>query len=176
MCGAILCPAEIRSCRIVWCVLQREHIAENHCDFLVKCFQRLLSTQFIQRAFEHFYCAFSKDILPFLYPDTALKNKMNIVIEQNGGFLLGTPGYDLCHQIVIKKCVICIISSYQPFQWIVPGCLMGGEKKKSEKARIRRGINVLVSTPGRLVDHINTTQSLAFSRVKWVVLDEADRY
>ncbi|XP_071509698.1 ATP-dependent DNA helicase DDX31-like [Diadema antillarum] len=63
----------------------------------------------------------------------------------------------------------------KPFQWVVPGCLMGGERKKSEKARLRRGINILVSTPGRLVDHINSTKSLSFSRVKWVILDEADR-
>lgn len=42
--------------------------------------------------------------------------------------------------------------------------------------RIRKGINVLVSTPGRLVDHIKHTLSLAFSAVRWLVLDEADRW
>ena len=35
------------------------------------------------------------------------------------------------------------------FHWIVPGNLMGGEKKKSEKARLRKGITILVATPGR---------------------------
>ncbi|XP_077570422.1 ATP-dependent DNA helicase DDX31 isoform X1 [Stigmatopora nigra] len=63
----------------------------------------------------------------------------------------------------------------KPFTWIVPGILMGGEKRKSEKARLRKGINILVSTPGRLVDHINHTLSMAFSAVRWLVLDEADR-
>lgn len=63
----------------------------------------------------------------------------------------------------------------KPFTWIVPGVLMGGEKRKAEKARIRKGINVLVSTPGRLLDHIQHTLSLAFSAVRWLVLDEADR-
>ncbi|XP_002732540.2 ATP-dependent DNA helicase DDX31-like [Saccoglossus kowalevskii] len=63
----------------------------------------------------------------------------------------------------------------QPYHWLVPGCIMGGEKKKSEKARIRKGINILVATPGRLVDHLEHTESLKLSRVKWVVLDEADR-
>ena len=33
---------------------------------------------------------------------------------------------------------------------IVPGMLMGGEKKKSEKARLRKGVNILIGTPGRL--------------------------
>ncbi|XP_066568749.1 ATP-dependent DNA helicase DDX31 isoform X2 [Amia ocellicauda] len=63
----------------------------------------------------------------------------------------------------------------KPFTWIVPGVLMGGEKRKSEKARLRKGINILISTPGRLVDHINNTQSISFSDVHWLILDEADR-
>ncbi|KAJ8413871.1 hypothetical protein AAFF_G00064690 [Aldrovandia affinis] len=63
----------------------------------------------------------------------------------------------------------------KPFTWIVPGVLMGGEKRKSEKARLRKGINILISTPGRLVDHIKNTLSIAFSAVQWLVLDEADR-
>lgn len=41
--------------------------------------------------------------------------------------------------------------------------------------RLRKGINILVSTPGRLVDHIKNTLSIAFSAVRWLVLDEADR-
>lgn len=42
--------------------------------------------------------------------------------------------------------------------------------------RLRKGINILVSTPGRLVDHIRNTLSMAFSAVRWLVVDEADRY
>ncbi|XP_030647617.1 probable ATP-dependent RNA helicase DDX31 [Chanos chanos] len=63
----------------------------------------------------------------------------------------------------------------KPFTWIVPGVLMGGEKRKAEKARLRKGINILISTPGRLVDHIKNTLSIAFSAVRWLILDEADR-
>ncbi|XP_018421259.1 PREDICTED: probable ATP-dependent RNA helicase DDX31 [Nanorana parkeri] len=63
----------------------------------------------------------------------------------------------------------------KPYSWIVPGVLMGGEKRKSEKARLRKGINILISTPGRLVDHINSTKSIHFTRVRWLIVDEADR-
>ncbi|XP_049751099.1 LOW QUALITY PROTEIN: probable ATP-dependent RNA helicase DDX31 [Elephas maximus indicus] len=63
----------------------------------------------------------------------------------------------------------------KPFTWIVPGVLMGGEKRKSEKARLRKGINILISTPGRLVDHIRSTKNIHFSRIRWLILDEADR-
>jgi len=42
--------------------------------------------------------------------------------------------------------------------------------------RLRKGINILVATPGRMIDHIENTQNLALGHVKWLVLDEADRY
>ncbi|XP_040488044.1 LOW QUALITY PROTEIN: probable ATP-dependent RNA helicase DDX31 [Ursus maritimus] len=63
----------------------------------------------------------------------------------------------------------------KPFTWIVPGVLMGGERRKSEKARLRKGINILISTPGRLVDHIKSTKNIHFRRIQWLILDEADR-
>ncbi|KAF3909849.1 hypothetical protein ABW21_db0204874 [Orbilia brochopaga] len=47
--------------------------------------------------------------------------------------------------------------------------------KKSEKARIRKGGNILVATPGRLADHLVNTASLDVGHVKWLVLDEGDR-
>ncbi|KAF0022510.1 hypothetical protein F2P81_025136 [Scophthalmus maximus] len=70
---------------------------------------------------------------------------------------------------------VIIVPTREPFTWIVPGVLMGGEKRKAEKARLRKGINILVSTPGRLVDHIQHTLSIVFSSVRWLILDEADR-
>lgn len=59
--------------------------------------------------------------------------------------------------------------------WVVPGVLMGGEKKKSEKARIRKGLNIVVGTPGRFIDHLEHTASFTLHRVTWLVIDEADR-
>lgn len=41
--------------------------------------------------------------------------------------------------------------------------------------RLRKGINILISTPGRLVDHIKSTKNIHFSRIQWLVVDEADR-
>ena len=79
LCGATLRLVEVTSCRIIWCVVQREHIVENRCDLLgFKCFQRLLSMQFIQnKSFWKFYCAFYKDILHFLNPNKTQENKIN---------------------------------------------------------------------------------------------------
>lgn len=59
--------------------------------------------------------------------------------------------------------------------YVVPGVVAGGEKKKLEKARLRKGVNVLVGTPGRMLDHIKTTECLDLLEVRWVVLDEGDK-
>jgi ATP-dependent RNA helicase DDX31/DBP7 len=80
------------------------------------------------------------------------------------------PTRELSTQIyaVMEKVRMCC-------HWLVPGIVVGGEKKKAEKARIRKGINVLVATPGRLVDHFDNTESLDLSNVRWLILDEGDR-
>ena len=75
-----------------------------------------------------------------------------------------------------------VVQTYEWFQklvhsftWLVPGMLIGGEKRKSEKARLRKGITVLIATPGRLIDHLLHTKSLSLKSVEWLVLDECDR-
>ncbi|KAI8049712.1 P-loop containing nucleoside triphosphate hydrolase protein [Syncephalis plumigaleata] len=59
--------------------------------------------------------------------------------------------------------------------WIVPGLVSGGDKRQSEKARLRKGVTILVCTPGRLLDHLQNTQSFEVGQLRWLVLDEADR-
>ncbi|KAL9089422.1 MAG: hypothetical protein Q9165_005743 [Trypethelium subeluteriae] len=84
--------------------------------------------------------------------------------------LILAPTRELCKQIsiVLEGLLRCA-------HWIVAGTVAGGENKKSEKARLRKGINVLVATPGRLTDHLANTKVLDVSRVRWLVLDEGDR-
>lgn len=80
------------------------------------------------------------------------------------------PTRELCKQIsvVLENLLRCA-------HWLVAGTVIGGEKKKSEKARLRKGLNILVATPGRLADHLDNTQVLDVSNVRWLVLDEGDR-
>ncbi|PJF19823.1 Dbp7p [Paramicrosporidium saccamoebae] len=61
--------------------------------------------------------------------------------------------------------------------WLVSGTLSGGDRRKSEKERLRKGVHIVVGTPGRLVDHLNNTERWAkqISACRWVVFDEADR-
>ena len=91
--------------------------------------------------------------------------------RQSGLFaIIVAPTRELCKQIyvVLERLLGCA-------HYIVAGNVLGGEKKKSEKARLRKGLNILVATPGRLSDHLENTKVLDVSRVRWLVLDEGDR-
>src|SRR3989339_381094 len=52
--------------------------------------------------------------------------------------------------------------------------LIGGASGYQQKQMLRRGPHIIVSTPGRLMDHIDQ-RNLTLNRMKIVVLDEADR-
>ena len=80
------------------------------------------------------------------------------------------PTRELCAQIYEV-----LVRIVKPFIWLVPGCVSGGERRKSEKARLRKGVTLLVATPGRLLDHLKTTEAFRRDRLKFVVLDEVDR-
>ena len=59
--------------------------------------------------------------------------------------------------------------------FVVVGAVHGGEDRHREKARLRKGVHVLVATPGRLLDHLQNTASVNVTALDSVVLDEADR-
>ncbi len=58
--------------------------------------------------------------------------------------------------------------------YIVPGLLIGGEQIKKEKEKIRKGINIIVGTPGKVLYHIKNSQNLSFTKMKTLILEEAD--
>ncbi|XP_023181526.1 probable ATP-dependent RNA helicase DDX27 [Xiphophorus maculatus] len=55
-------------------------------------------------------------------------------------------------------------------------CLaVGGLDLKSQEAALRAGPDVLIATPGRLIDHLHNTPSFELSHIEILILDEADR-
>jgi len=52
--------------------------------------------------------------------------------------------------------------------------IYGGDSMERQLEGIRRGAHVIAGTPGRVLDHLRR-QTLDFSRVRTLVLDEADR-
>ncbi|KAI0538056.1 DEAD/DEAH box helicase [Xylaria digitata] len=95
-----------------------------------------------------------------------------VQIHRDSGLfaIILAPTRELCKQIatVLEKVLRCA-------PWIVSTTVIGGESKKSEKARLRKGVNILVATPGRLADHLDNTKVLDVGTVRWLVLDEGDR-
>lgn len=66
-------------------------------------------------------------------------------------------------------------TSTQLTRWLVSGLLVGGATRTHEKARLRKGLPILVSTPGRLLDHLQNTSSFNVGKCRWLILDEADQ-
>ncbi|XP_056129709.1 probable ATP-dependent RNA helicase DDX27 isoform X2 [Lampris incognitus] len=55
-------------------------------------------------------------------------------------------------------------------------CLaVGGLDLKSQEAALRAGPDVLIATPGRLIDHLHNTPSFQLGNIEILILDEADR-
>nr|KYP55635.1 DEAD-box ATP-dependent RNA helicase 27 [Cajanus cajan] len=55
------------------------------------------------------------------------------------------------------------------------GLVIGGSTRKIEAERIAKGINLLVGTPGRLLDHLQNTKGFIYKNLKCLMIDEADR-
>lgn len=55
------------------------------------------------------------------------------------------------------------------------GLIMGGANRRTEAERLVKGINLLVATPGRLLDHLQNTKGFVFRNLACLVIDEADR-
>jgi len=52
--------------------------------------------------------------------------------------------------------------------------VFGGVDMKAQQAELRSGVEILVATPGRLLDHASS-RGVILSQVQFLVLDEADR-
>ncbi|TVU44539.1 hypothetical protein EJB05_03984 [Eragrostis curvula] len=55
------------------------------------------------------------------------------------------------------------------------GYVIGGNNRRSEADQLAKGVNLLVATPGRLLDHLQNTKGFIYKRLKCLVIDEADR-
>lgn len=47
--------------------------------------------------------------------------------------------------------------------------------RRAEAEKLVKGVNLLVCTPGRLLDHLQNTNGFVFKNMKCLTIDEADR-
>lgn len=54
------------------------------------------------------------------------------------------------------------------------GIVIGGANRRAEADKLSKGVNLLIATPGRLLDHLQNTP-FVFKNLKSLIIDEADR-
>lgn len=82
--------------------------------------------------------------------------------------LVLTPTRELAAQVEES---ITLYGKYLPLKSMV---MFGGVGINPQIDKLRRGVDILVSTPGRLLDHVSQ-RTVDLSKVEILVLDEADR-
>lgn len=82
--------------------------------------------------------------------------------------LILTPTRELAAQVYAN------VKEYSEFLNLRSAVIFGGVNQKPQAATIKQGIDVLVATPGRLLD-LQNQGLLSLKRVEIFVLDEADR-
>jgi superfamily II DNA/RNA helicase len=82
--------------------------------------------------------------------------------------LVLTPTRELAAQVAEN------MKAYSQFLPLKIGVVYGGGKMSSQTNLLKQGVDVLVATPGRLIEHLNL-RNVDLSQVKFLVLDEADR-
>ncbi len=91
-----------------------------------------------------------------------------------------TPGSRKPQAMVLtptRELAIQVAEAFQRYAHDLPGFqvlpIYGGQSYGPQLAALKRGVQVVVGTPGRLLDHLDR-RSLDLSELKYLVLDEAD--
>ena len=79
-----------------------------------------------------------------------------------------TPTRELCMQVEES------IHKYAKHSDLGVAAIFGGVPLEPQQKALRAGVDVIVATPGRLIDHLER-QNLVFDDMEFLVLDEADR-
>jgi len=82
--------------------------------------------------------------------------------------LILTPTRELAAQVAAS------VTDYGKFLPLSSAVVFGGVKINPQMMRLRRGVDILVATPGRLLDLYNQN-AVRFQQLEVLVLDEADR-
>uniref|UniRef100_A0A3Q3XMF7 ATP-dependent RNA helicase n=1 Tax=Mola mola TaxID=94237 RepID=A0A3Q3XMF7_MOLML len=106
--------------------------------------------------------------LAFLIPCIELIYKLKFM-PRNTGVVILSPTRELAMQTygVLKELMTHHVHTY--------GLIMGGSNRSAESQKLANGVNILVATPGRLLDHLQNTPGFMFKNLQCLIIDEADR-
>ncbi|XP_054909074.1 ATP-dependent RNA helicase DDX18 [Poeciliopsis prolifica] len=107
--------------------------------------------------------------LAFLIPSIELINKLKFMPRNGTGVVILSPTRELAMQTygVMKELMAHDVHTF--------GLIMGGSNRSAEAQRLANGVNILVATPGRLLDHLQNTPGFMFKNLQCLIIDEADR-
>lgn len=106
--------------------------------------------------------------MAFMLPAVELLYRAQFTPKQGTGVLIIAPTREL---------------AMQNYKWArdllqyhskTHGVVIGGAKRSSEAHMLKKGVNLLVATPGRLLDHLQNTPGFVFHNLQMLIIDEAD--
>ncbi|GAA6064601.1 hypothetical protein JCM10212_000801 [Sporobolomyces blumeae] len=107
--------------------------------------------------------------LSFLIPAVEMLNKLKFKPRNGTGAIVVSPTRELALQIFGVAKELCEHHN-QTF-----AIVMGGANRKAEAEKLAKGVNLLIATPGRLLDHLQNTKGFVFNNLRALIIDEADR-
>merc|ERR1719248_7029 len=107
--------------------------------------------------------------LAFLVPSVDLLYNVKFLPRNGCGALVISPTRELAMQIydVLRN-----IAKYMSQTFTV---VVGGMNRGPEAEKLGKGVNILVATPGRLLDHMQNTKGFVYHNLVNLTIDEADR-
>ncbi|KAJ1836874.1 ATP-dependent RNA helicase, partial [Coemansia sp. RSA 486] len=107
--------------------------------------------------------------LSFLIPAIELLSRLKFKPRNGTGAIIISPTRELALQI------FGVARDLLQFHSQTFGIVIGGANRKAEADKLIKGVNLLIATPGRLLDHLQNTKGFIFKNLKTLVIDEADR-
>lgn len=108
--------------------------------------------------------------LAFLIPVVELIHKLKFMPRNGSGAVIISPTRELSMQTfgVLKE----LMDGHHHQTY---GLLMGGANRQIECEKLAKGLNIIVATPGRLLDHLQNTPDFLYKNLQTLVIDEVDR-
>jgi len=107
--------------------------------------------------------------LSFLIPAVEMLSSLRFKPRNGTGVIVVSPTRELALQIFGVARELMAHHS-QTF-----GIVIGGANRRAEAEKLQKGVNLLIATPGRLLDHLQNTPGFIYKNLRALVIDEADR-
>ena len=107
--------------------------------------------------------------LAFAIPAVEMLHRAQFAPRNGTGVVIISPTRELSLQIygVLRNLMDGMSQTH--------GLVIGGANRRSEAEKLQKGCNIIVATPGRLLDHLQNTKNFRFHNLQMLVLDETDR-